>query len=143
MQALQLAFEVDPALNVFSSISLSTGFWTAYRMNLKIGNVYNINIVDVTAHYQGKENVFIEPDTTNRAAEKIRFDITISTPDAANITAPPIVQKYITTGWFVENIGLVKLEGNGLLINTLSGGGIDFADTSRSIRQEITSYNIN
>ena len=47
------------------------------------------------------------------------------------------VQEYTATGWFAENIGLVKLSGNGLLVNTITTGAIDFADTTKNVQHLI------
>ena len=44
--------------------------------------------------------------------------------------------------WFVEDIGIVKLEGKAVLINLLVGG-IDFSDTTTTITQNLIDFEIN
>ena len=43
--------------------------------------------------------------------------------------------------WYVQNIGLVKFEGNQFLINT-GGGGITIEPSSNILTQQLTHYDI-
>jgi len=66
--------------------------------------------------------------------------MTILMPDSSFTQIDQIT--FESAAWYVENIGLVQLSGNGLLINTLTSGRINFADSNKTIRQKIQAYDI-
>lgn len=141
IQQYQLTISIDDEFNGFSSQALSSGSWNAFKLNISVGTLITISVVDVAANYLGEENIFIKQTRTNAKAKKIEYKIKLSIPNPNNPTQFD-VQEYTATGWYVENIGLVRLRGNGLLVNTITTGTIDFADTTKSIDQTLGSYNI-
>jgi len=51
------------------------------------------------------------------------------------------VQKYFVNVWFSPEIGIVKLEGCKALINPVTGGSFNLADSNKVIRHILTSSN--
>jgi hypothetical protein len=122
-------------------IAVSTPFgisWSAFALTAKdtITNI-SFNIMEVTGSPAGTESLFVLQLGENKTANKILYQLSITNP--ADIANPLI---YPATGWFVKDIGLVKLQGNRLLVNVLSSGSVNFADTSTTARESLLEYQI-
>ena len=44
------------------------------------------------------------------------------------------------SAWFADSIGLVKLEGNSVVLGALINGELNFEDSTKIINQDITNY---
>lgn len=138
-----LAFlQYDASLN-FLSFPLQDGkSWQVFNMGLKLGNLPLIKLLDVTAYDEGTENVSLNLNGSNvtESAVKIRYDLNLTVPDPTNFLAAPSTGSFSANAWVVENIGVIKWQGNGTLLNAFTGGGIHFADTTSTVTQTLTSY---
>ncbi len=74
--------------------------------------------------------------TISAEAVKIKYDLKI----IEDITTP--ARNYSAFGWFTDEIGLVKLEGNGLILNALISGEINPDDSTSTFTQELIDYHI-
>jgi hypothetical protein len=83
----------------------------------------------------------LQSGQVNETAEKINYVLTLSIPDPNDLTKVN-VSTFESTAWFVKDIGLVKCQGNLTVVNAISGYDIDFADTTKTILQNLTSYQI-
>ncbi|MGE5402509.1 MAG: hypothetical protein ACM3S2_19105 [Ignavibacteriales bacterium] len=139
----QLTLQIDKEIQAFS-INLDASYpWPAYKMSIKYGALLSFTIIDLTAYYQGSEtlNLNLTTGQTAKKAEKIKYEFKLSIPDLSN----PLTQKTRTFDafvWYVQDVGMVKFQGNGTILGALSGNGIDFADTTRNISQNLVSYDI-
>lgn len=137
LQFLTFSTELQ-ALNMPLSDGLT---WQAFKLGLSL---LNYNLIDVEASYLGKENVTLNLLSGNVvvSAAKIKYIMTLQFPNPNNILAPPAKSTFTATGWFAADIGPVKWEGNGAVLNGFSGGGIDLTDTTESVTQSLIYYNI-
>ncbi len=137
-----LTFTIDSQMNAFSAPLTSGKVWSAFKLNIGIP-AFGISrsLIEVSGAYKGQETVTVPPNNDSRTAERIDYTIKLSIPDESNIL-DTTSQYYSGKAWFVENVGLVKLEGNALLINTIGSGVIDLADSSSVIRETLTSYEL-
>jgi hypothetical protein len=51
-------------------------------------------------------------------------------------------QTFNAEAWIIQDIGSVKWEGNGTLVDVLTGVGIDFGDTTTVVNQSLIDYQI-
>jgi hypothetical protein len=124
------------------STPLSDGLnWQAFKLGLTL---LNYNIIDVEASYMGKENVVLNLTSgqVTVSAAKIKYIMTLKIPNLNNVFATPYTSTFNATGWFAADIGPVKWEGNGAVLNGFSGGGINLGDTTSTVSQVLTYYNI-
>ena len=116
--------------------------WDVAQMNLKYGAL-TINLIDVKAYYEGKESTTVNLDSGSKTfdAAKIKYVFVFSTPNPSN---PLIVNKstFNAYAWLVDNVGIVKWQGNGVILGAFAGGGINFSDTTSTVSQTLASYNI-
>lgn len=113
--------------------------WTVFKVNASIQG-FNITLVDAEASYLGKENFTLKllSGNTNKEATKIRYNLTIRTNPSSQDS-----EEFSATAWIVEDIGVVKWEGNGLLLNLFTSGEINLADTSSIITQNLIDFSLN
>lgn len=137
-----LSFSIDEEMNVLSLPFFEGKTWTAYQLSLSIPTfAYELSIVDITATYRGKESVSVPFSESNVDSERIEYKITLRIPTIENLLNPPTTV-FISNAYFIENTGLVKIEGNTFLINALSGGGIELADSSGITRELLVDKEI-
>ncbi|MCU7494288.1 MAG: hypothetical protein HF314_18475 [Ignavibacteria bacterium] len=139
----QLTLQIDNELQAFNLNLDKNSPWPAFSMNVKYGSLPTFNIIDLTAYYEGSENLTLNlaSGQETKQAEKIRYVFKLSIPDLNN-PANPSQKTFTADTWFVKDIGVVKFQGNGTILGVLSGNGIDFADTTKTVSQNLTSYTI-
>ncbi len=131
-----------PFLNIDSemlllSTPLQTGKgWPVFKVNLVQG--ITLTVVDVEASYLGNESVALNlpSGTINKTAAKIQYNFSLINP--INLSK----QTVTAYGWYVADIGPVKWQGNGLLLNVFTGGEINFADSTTTGEESMIDYSV-
>lgn len=132
--------QIDHEIIMLSTPLYEGKTWTAFQLNVVYGPI-TYSIADVKAYYEGAESIPFEPDGGTRTAEKIRYILTVQIPNTEDISNP-YKSEFELISWMVPGIGVVKAEGNALLLSTFGEGEVDLSDSSISVRQTLTSYNI-
>jgi hypothetical protein len=117
---------------------LTTGSsWSLYRVTAQVQPGIEIKILDLIASFDGTEYVGLTLDsiTVVYPARKVRYTLELFT----NIGSAP--ETYTAYMWYVENIGLIKYEGNQFIVS-VGGGGITIEPSPNILTQELISYNI-
>ena len=111
--------------------------WSLYRVTADIQPGLSIKVLDIIASFVDKERIdlHLTSGTINAPAQKVKYTIELY----SDVGSPPTT--YNAYMWFVENIGLVKFEGNQFVVST-GGGGITFEPTSNILAQELIEYDI-
>ena len=146
-------FEIDPELNALSLPLFDGKEWAAFKFNVVIsflGVNLPITVIEVNAKYMGKESIVIPALNDARESEKIQYTLIFSLPDRnnpINFTNPQNPINLISTefsgyGWYTKDVGLTKLEGSALLINSISGNGIDLGDSASVVRETLVNYEL-
>ena len=131
-----LTFDTDMRLLLFPINEESS--WPVFKMSLNVQG-FTFSPVELNASLAGKENFTLNLIRGNENVEavKIRFRLSIRTsPLSASVN-------YEAFAWLAKNIGVVKWQGNGTIINAFTGGGIVFADTSSTVTQNLVEYDVN
>jgi hypothetical protein len=117
---------------------LTTGSsWSMYRVTAEVQAGVEVKILDIVASFNATEqiNLNLTTGTINVTAQKVKYVVELYT----EIGAEP--ETYTAFMWYVENIGLVKFEGNQFVVN-IGGGGITFEPSSNILTQELINYSI-
>jgi hypothetical protein len=140
-------FQIDNEIIAFSTPLNSGKVWSAFKAIVKLTGIsLSLTLIEIQADYEGEEEVFVEALNANRMSRKIKYDLILKIPDvtstdiAAILNTTPTI--YHATGWFVKDIGLVKLEGNSYLINSLGSGNFNLGDTTGIAREVLTEFNL-
>lgn len=106
--------------------------WQVYKLAINVGILFNV--VNVTANVESIENVSltVNNESFNKEAIKLKFKLAIS----LDIAQP--AQYFYAEAWMVENVGLVKLEGNSEAINFMIGNNL-FAPGGQ-VKQTLKQY---
>ncbi len=131
-----------PFLNIDSEmLLLSTPLqqgkgWPVFKVNLVQG--ITLTVVDVEASYIGTESVALNlpSGTVNKTAAKVQYNFSLINP--INLSK----QTVTAYGWYVADIGPVKWQGNGLLLNVFTRGEINFADSTSTGTESLIDYSI-
>lgn len=118
--------------------------WPVFNLNFKLGNLPSINIIKITANYLGMESTTLNltSGSVTQDAAKVQYNLVITIPDLNNPLATPQTYNYTADAWLVDNIGIVKWQGNAAIIGAFTGTSIDLADTTSTVTQNIVSYSV-
>jgi len=111
--------------------------WSLYRITAVVQPGIEVKILDIIATFDGTEQIDLNltSGTINVAAQKVKYTLELYSA----FGSPPTM--YTAYMWFVENIGLVKFEGNQFIFD-LSGGGIVFEPSPNILTQELIDYSL-
>lgn len=117
---------------------LTTGSsWSLYRITAEVQPGIEIKILDIVAKFESVEQIPLNIDSVRIVfpSRKVSYTMELFT----EIGSAP--EKYTAYMWYVQNVGLVKFEGNQFVVN-IGGGGISFEPSSNILTQEIIDFNI-
>ena len=139
MQYVQL----DATLRFLQTPFQDVGSWSVFNLSLKFGSI-SFNLVNVTAYYEGMEQVPLNLVTGNvtEDAAKIKYVLKLTIPDLQNPLGTPYTATYNAYAWFTSGIGIVQWQGNQAVLGAFSGGGINLGDTTSTVTQSLVSYQI-
>ena len=119
-------------------IPIKNSFWFVYSIPVILPNGITFKPVEISGTYVGTENIPLQltSGTTEVEALKVRYDLKI----ISDITKP--TRKFTAFGWFSDGIGLIKLEGDGPILNALNTGEINFDDSTSTFSQDLIDYHV-
>ncbi|MDZ7765442.1 MAG: hypothetical protein U5K00_13610 [Melioribacteraceae bacterium] len=75
-------------------------------------------------------------------AEKIEYIATIKIPESIDDISNPETLTLSANAWFVKDVGLVKIEGSGLILGAFGSGELDFEDEGGMVSEILVNYTI-
>ena len=141
--SLKQYLQIDAQISAFQFPFQDGGSWPVFNLSLKEGAI-TFNLVKVMAYYKGIEQIPLNltTGTVTKSAAKVQYVLTLSIPNLSNPFAPPTTSNFIAYVWLVDNIGVAQMQGNGTILDAFSGGGINFADTTSNVTQNLIYYNV-
>ena len=143
----QIEFNIDTEINVFSTPFYTGKNYSAFKATIGSSNLpINFTLVEVKVNFEGEEEIFVEALLKNVLSQKIKYEIILKIPNSVTtnildfLSTPPTI--YNAYGWFVKDVGLVKLEGNSFILNALNSGSFELGDTTGSAREVLTNFNL-
>lgn len=118
--------------------------WKAYTLTLALGP-FSLPVVQLNASYLGQENINLNIANSgqqSKTAEKIQYQMILTIPDSSGNLNQSTTRTYNAKAWFVDGIGLARLEGNAAVLNALSSTSISFSDTTKTAVQTLNSFTI-
>ncbi|MCZ6702149.1 MAG: hypothetical protein O6940_03810 [Ignavibacteria bacterium] len=112
-------------------------FWPVYSITISNQNI-NFSPLVINGVFAEKEKITINLINGDIEAEATRVEYTFSI--ITDLTQPP--QRLTANAWFVDDIGIVKLEGRSILINLITGGGLEISDTTSIVTQSLIDFEI-
>jgi len=111
--------------------------WSLYRISAVVQPNVEIKILDIVARFEGVEQIDLNIDSVRTVfpSRKVSYTVEIF----SEIGSVP--ETFTVYMWYVQNIGLVKFEGNQFVIATV-GGGISIEPSPIILTQELIEYDI-
>lgn len=134
---------LSTALKVFQFPFEANKSWQVFNVGLNLSGL-SLQIVSVTGTYLDMEQVPLTLNTgsTTMNAAKIRYDFVLKMPTNPNNPLELTTTTYSAFAWIADNVGMIKMQGNGAILDAFTGGGINFADTTSVITQSLISYSV-
>ena len=109
--------------------------WSLYRVTAQVQPGIEVKILDIVARFESIEQIALNIDSVRIVvpARKVSYTMELYT----EIGSAP--ERYTAYMWYVQNIGLVKFEGNQFLIDLR---GIGFIVLPNILTQELIDYSI-
>ncbi len=127
--------ELDESFKVIEFPLEQNSEWEVYKANAVMGTA-KFKVFTLTAKYLGEENIELNKISEQIPAIKIEYTVTINIPDMNNLLASKI-QTYKAKVWLAENLGIVKIEGCALFVNSITGNNFDMADSNKTIKHTL------
>ena len=112
--------------------------WPVYRLTVRLESGITFTALDITGRFQNSE--ILQLDLVSGAVDVTAVKVHFELKFIQDITLPP--QRLTAYAWFLENVGVVKMEGNSVVLGALLGGEINFDDSTKTISQQIVDYEI-
>jgi hypothetical protein len=92
----------------------------------------------ITANYVKEEIVLLHlvGGDLNVTAQKIKYDLEF------RLDTEEPSQKFTAFSWVADKIGIIKIEGNAIVVNTILNGEVSLDDSSKTVTQDLVDYNI-
>ncbi len=136
--SLQTSVELQDEMRAYL-FPLSEGtFWPVYRISIELTEFLNFNLVDIIGKYISDETLILDisdgTQTVNTKKVEIVFKLQTGATDS--------VITFNANTWIGEDIGLVKMEGSAIVLNLISGGGLDLSNISNTTTQNLIDYDV-
>ena len=113
-------------------------FWQVFKITIDLQPGITFAPYRITANYVKEENVLLHlvGGDLNVAAQKIKYDLEF------RLDPEEPSQKFIAFSWVTDKIGIIKIEGNAIVVNTILNGEMSLDDSSKTVTQDLIDYNI-
>lgn len=131
----------DQEVRLISYPFNTTPQWNAYTVKVTaFGGLISLNILELQGNYKGQEQLTIMGQSMT--AEKVEYIATVKIPESLEDIANPPTVTLSAMAWFVKDVGLVKLDGSGVIIAAFTGGGLEFDDDASTATETLVAYDI-
>ena len=132
--SLKSLIQADDEAKLFS-FPINAGDSTeVYKLAINYSG-FLLNIVYVSGKATSKENIslIVNGNAFNKEAIKLRFTMSV-------VVDFPMMVSYVAEAWLVEDVGLVKLEGDSEAINFMVGNNLFYPNGF--VKQTLKQYSI-
>ena len=132
------SIDLQSEMRAFLFPLASGNSWPVYRISIILDEFANYNIVDFTGKYLNDEPLQLNLNGELKLLDtkKIEYNFLIQTDPAEE----PVI--FRANSWLAEDIGVVKREGNSLILGLLSGSVLELSDTSIVVTHNLIEYDI-
>ncbi len=136
--SLQSSVELQDEMRAYLFPLTEGTFWTVYRISIELTEFLNFNLVDIIGKFISDETLILElsDGTQTVNTKKVEFVLKLQTGEADSVIT------FNANTWLAEDIGTVKMEGSAIVLNLISGGGLDLSDISKTKTQNLIDYDV-
>ncbi len=113
-------------------------FWQVFKLTITLQPGITYAPYRITASYVKEEDVLLHlvSGDLNVTAQKIKYVLEFRFDPEAPL------QKFSAFSWVADKIGIIKLDGNAIVVNTILNGEMNLDDSSKTVTQDLIDYNI-
>ena len=113
-------------------------FWQVFKVTIALQPGISFALYRITASYVNKEDVTLNlvSGDINITAQKIKYELEF------RLDPEEPSQKFSAFSWVADKIGVVKMEGNAIVVNTILNGEVNLDDSLKTVTQNLIEYNI-
>lgn len=113
-------------------------FWQVFKVTIALQPGITYAPYRITASFVKTEKVLLHliNGDINVAAQKIKYDLEY------RLDPEEPSQKFTAFSWVADKIGLIKMDGNAIVVNSILLGEVNLADSSKIVTQDLIDYNI-
>ncbi len=113
-------------------------FWQVFKVTITLQPGITYAPYRITASYVKEEYVLLHlvSGDMNVKAKKIKYDIEF------RLDPEEPSQKFTAFSWVADKIGIIKMEGNAIVVNTILNGEVSLDDSSKFVTYDLIAYNI-
>jgi len=116
----------------------SGSLWPVYRVTVHLQSGIIFTPITISGGFVSRDSLTLNLNSGDIGVNtvKVKYEMII-------IQDPlQLPQTYTSYAWFVENLGMVKMEGNSAVLNALITGEFNFEDSTGTISQDLIEYEI-
>jgi len=113
-------------------------FWQVFKVTIFLQPGITYAPYRITANFVNEEDVLLNlvSGDLNVTAQKIKYVLEFrSDPEEPS-------QKFTAFSWVADKIGIIKMDGNAIVVNTILLGEVNLDDSSKTVTQNLIDYNI-
>ena len=138
---VSINIEAEPELRLIAYPFSSSPTWDAFVVKASaLSGLVSLNLLELKGAYEGTEQVTVQG--SSMTAEKVEYVATIKIPESIDDISNPDTYSVSANAWFVKDIGLVKIEGSGLILGAFGSGELEFEDEGGNVSEILINYNI-
>jgi hypothetical protein len=113
-------------------------FWQVFKVTIALQPGITYAPYRITASYVKEEYVLLHlvSRDINVKAKKIKYDLEF------RLDPEEPSQKFTAISWVADKIGIIKMEGNAIVVNTILNGEVSLDDSSKFVTYDLIAYNI-
>ena len=113
-------------------------FWQVFKLTVTLQPGITYAPYRITASFVKEEDVLLNliSGVLNVTAQKIKYDLEY------RLDPEEPSQKFTAFSWVADKIGIIKMEGNAIVVNTILMGEVNLADSTKTITLDLIEYNI-
>ncbi len=113
-------------------------FWQVFKVTIALQPGITYAPYRITASFIKEENVLLHlvNGDLNITAQKIKYELEY------RIDPEEPSQKFIAFSWVADKIGIIKMDGNAIVVNTILNGEVNLDDSLKTVTQDLIDYNI-
>ena len=113
-------------------------FWQVFKVTIALQPGFKYAPYKITASYVKEENVLLHlaSGDLNITAQKIKYDLEF------RLDPEEPSQRFTAFSWLADKIGIIKIDGNAIVVNTILSGEVNLDYSSKTVTQDLIDYNI-
>lgn len=136
--SLRNRMTITPEMQTLLLLLDEGSFWQVFKLTISLQPGITYAPYRITANFIKEEMVLLHlvNGDVNVTAQKIKYDLEY------RFSPEEPAQKFTAFMWVADKIGIIKLDGKAIVINTLLSGEVNLADSSKTITQNLIDYTI-